>query len=229
MKRKPASLIFSIQLSVFLLIARSKLNFMKRDIDEFIKYGKTPEKIEAVEKIADEYMEIPNDDDLLGKQIITTEKKDKEAEKLRGILGGIMNRAQNTFGENTGEYRRFGVTSISDLDGMELYFSGFYAHRIATEYLTEMTPQGLTPAILTEFDTSNKSYLKALAEQLDALSNRDLATERRINKANQLYTEIVNLCATGKRIWGSVNEAKYNDYLIYDTPSGKKDDEVKPA
>jgi hypothetical protein len=38
---------------------------------------------------------------------------------------------------------------------------------------------------------------------------------------NVLYAELVKLCNTGKDIFYSLNEAKYNDYVIYNTPTGK--------
>lgn len=41
------------------------------------------------------------------------------------------------------------------------------------------------------------------------------------SKGNALYKAIVKICNTGKDIWYETNESKYNDYVIYNTPSGK--------
>ena len=92
--------------------------------------------------------------------------------------------------------------------------------RVATSLLTDLATKGLTKAILSELELLISNYEKALTAQEDAISDREIATEDRAEKANEVYKIVSDLCTTGKRIWASRNEAKYNDYVIYDTPSG---------
>ena len=56
--------------------------------------------------------------------------------------------------------------------------------------------------------------------QEDAIRLRDNATEDRIELGNELYKKIVELFDFGKDYWITRDEAKYNDYIISDTPSG---------
>ena len=229
MKKKIATLIFRIALPIFYLMVRAKLSFIRRDLVEFGKFGVTDETLTELDTLADSYAALPPDDDLVGQQVITTKKKDAEADIVREATAKILNRAENRFGRNSGEFRRFGVTGLSDLVDMQLYLAASNTQRVATIYLPDMAEQGLTAPILTEYDVIVKSYHKAVIDQMDAFALRDIATDNRIKAANELYLKISKHCETGKKIWGSVNEAKYNDYVIYDTPSGEPEEGENPV
>lgn len=57
-------------------------------------------------------------------------------------------------------------------------------------------------------------------EVAKGVSDRDIATENRIEALNALYALVMKYAGTGQDIFYEENEAKYNDYVIYDTPSG---------
>lgn len=220
MKKKTVSLAFRIGLPLFSVFARAKAGFMHRDLTEFEKFGVTKNSLQALDAMITEFEAIPTDEELLGDQVIATQEKDAQAEKVKGILGSLMTRAENKFGRESGQYRKFGVWDISPLDGGKLIYTATRAIRVATGYLPELRSEGLTQAMLTDFDAQVKTLSTKLAVQEDAISDRDIASENRTEKANAIYKLLVKYCETGKRIWASTNEAKYNDYVIYDTPTG---------
>ena len=47
-----------------------------------------------------------------------------------------------------------------------------------------------------------------------------IATEKRVEELNALYALVIKYAGIGQDIFYEENEAKYNDYVIYDTPSG---------
>jgi hypothetical protein len=220
MKKKIVDLIFRIRLTIFETWARGKLVFMRRDGVEFAKFGVTEAKLTDLENLISEFSEILTDDELLGVQVIATEKKDNLAKKLKSDMGAIMTRVGNHFGIHSAIYRHFGISEISALEGGEVSTAADKLYRVANIYITQLASEGLTPAILTDLKTKSEAYKTALDEQEDAIAARDIATENRCEKANEIYRLVVKYCGTGKRIWESVNEAKYNDYIIYDTPTG---------
>lgn len=67
----------------------------------------------------------------------------------------------------------------------------------------------------------------ALDDRIDAvargISDRDVATEGRIETLNTLYSYVTKYAGIGQDIFYEINEAKYNDYVLYDTPSGMPD------
>lgn len=229
MKKKPTVFIFNIRLTNFFTLMKAKLGHMRRDIVELVKFGIDAEKLDAAEALLTSFSEIPNDEELLGNQVSTTQQKDAAAAKVRLEIDSIMTRVENKFGSNSGTYRKFGITGTSTLDGGKLSYAGRRVHRVASELLTELAGEGLTAAILTSLKSDLDKYETALGMQEDAFSERDIATEDRATKANEIYLLVSKYCETGKKIWESINEAKYNDYLIYNTPTGQPETPEKNA
>lgn len=220
MKKKIPALIFNIKLGILITLVQAKLSFMRRDQDKFIVYGITAEKLSDLEESLEIFANIESDDELVGLQVLATQKKDNEAEKLRSVINSHLTRAANKFGINSGKYRKFGATAVSELFGGDLSYFARRVHRVSNGFLSELADEGLTAELLEDFYLLIKSYEKSLADQEDAMADRDIATETRTEMANEIYTTLVKYCDTGKRIWESTNAAKYNDYVIYDTPGG---------
>lgn len=66
MKKKIASLAFNIALPVFIVLARAKAGFMRRDLTEFEKFGVTGDSLDTLDTMITEFEAIPNDEELLG-------------------------------------------------------------------------------------------------------------------------------------------------------------------
>ena len=226
MKKKPAVQIFKIRLGVFYTYMMTKLGFMKRDSVEFVKQGVDQDKIAEVEDLLTEYSEIPTDDELIGAQMNATAEKDSARDKLRASISEIIDRAASKYGANSGYYRKFGIYTLSEIDGGELSSGARRVFRVGTSLISELASEGLTQAMLDAVKENNLIFDKALANQEDAISDREIAAEERIERANYIYGLMSNYCDKGKRIWVSTNQAKYNDYVIYDTPSGKPEEPV---
>ena len=224
MKKKPATQIFKIRLGVFYTYMKTKLSFIKRDSAEFLKQGVNEEKIAEVEALLAEYSEIPTDDELIGAQMNATAEKDSARDKLRASISEIIDRAASKYGANSGHYRKFGIYTLSELDGGELSTGARRVLRVGTSLLSELASEGLTQEMLDAVKENNLIFDKALAAQEDAISDREIAADMRIEKANYIYGLMSKYCEKGKRIWVSTNQAKYNDYVIYDTPSGKPEE-----
>jgi hypothetical protein len=227
MKKKPVKLIFNIPLGQFLVFVRSKLSFVRRDIAEFEKYGTTEDDVADTEAMASEWEQIKTDEELVGDHIQATQDKDELADKVRVDIRSIMTRVAKKFGEESAKYRKFGVSDLSHLEGGDLSYVALRVVRVAKEYLTQLESTGLTQAMITSLETEVKNYNSKLGVQEDAESERDIATEDRAEKANAIYRLIVEYCKTGRDIWYGKNEAKYNDYVIYDTPSGGQEEPPK--
>jgi len=45
---------------------------------------------------------------------------------------------------------------------------------------------------------------------------------------NALFDTMTKYCSYGQRKFFALNEAKYNDYIIYNTPSGLNEDPPAP-
>ncbi|MBD8081302.1 hypothetical protein [Chryseobacterium caseinilyticum] len=64
----------------------------------------------------------------------------------------------------------------------------------------------------------------AIDAQAKSVSDRDLATEDRIEALNRLYRLVTKYAGIGQDVFYETDEAKYNDYIIYNTPDGLPQD-----
>ena len=115
MKKKEVQLNFRIKIENFYSVIKARIGFMRRDKDEFVKYGISEDKINDVDNELEVFAEIPTDDELVGAQVQATQEKDTLAEKVRDTITGIMTRVINKYGTGSGYYRKFGVNGISNL------------------------------------------------------------------------------------------------------------------
>lgn len=195
-------------------------SYMERDATEFGGFNVTPTDTSAFGVLTDDFQEIETDEELSGVLIIATENRDAKAEEVKVAVRAIMTRAQNKFGVHSGRYRKFGTQGMDEMGDLALLACGRRVRRVANTYIGLLAAVGLTPAMLTALNTLNDELEDAIHDQRDAIADRDIATEDRIEHANALYKLLVDYCNIGKNIWVTSDEAKYNDYVIYDTPTG---------
>ena len=226
MKKKSLRPRFTIALTHFYTFCMAKLGFMERDLDEFTNFGIDQTDMDTLRELLVAFADVPTDEELLGAQLNATQAKDALAEELRQAINRIMTRVENKFGFRSGTYRKFGINGVSKLDTSELSYSSMRVLRVARSIQPQLVDEGLTVEMLTDFEGLLDQYNNALSDQEDAIADRDIATELRIEKANEIYDLVAKYCETGKRIWEATNEAKYNDYIIYDTPSGSSPKET---
>ncbi len=201
--------------------------FAHRDSAEFAARGYSATRLTTIAQQANDFGTVTSDEEMLALQMLRTEVKDKNRDALEDQLRTIFAMANNFFGSKSIQLRRFGDVGLSKQADNDLVRTARICIKTATEYLSDLASEGLTAAILATATAQTKALDEALDVQQLAISDREIAKETRIETANALYSEIAKLANTGKSIFRTTNEAKYNDYVIYDTPSGKNEDPPK--
>jgi hypothetical protein len=189
-----------------------------RDTAEMTPNGVTVARLDALKLKNEAFIDLEDDEEWAGLVSEKTDAKDIALEKCESRTRSIRRMAGNIFGENSSTYRRFGFEGINTLPEVDRIKAYFRVHRRASEKLVELTPEGLTAVILTDFNGECDAANLAYDEMVDTIKDRDIATEERIKLANEIYGEVVKIANTGKDVWYESSEAKYNDYVI--TESG---------
>jgi hypothetical protein len=210
---------FSMSYGELIGICSSVYGFMQRDAAEFLLFGVTATKISDFDDLLQEFIQMPQDQELEATEKNKTYLKNEIANELRILLRTYTMRAKLAFGENTGTYDRFHKKDMSKLNDRDLHLFAELVKDSAEELLTQLTPFGLTQALIDEFAALITSFYNAMYEQSQAVANRDNASKDRIEKANELFGLLSRYCEIGKTIWYETNEAKYNDYIIYTSVS----------
>lgn len=191
-----------------------------RDLAELAGYGVEATTLTALEAARNAFDDTQTDEELMGDMVYATQLKNAKRVELLTAIKQIADRARIKFGKDDGRFRKFGVEMLSRNTDNELVRVGKRVGRVATEFLTELATEGLTEAMITAMLALKDEFDTLIDEQEEAVSNRDIAVDERIRLGNELYALMVNLAAKGKLCWESVNEAKYNDYVLTSSGSG---------
>lgn len=196
------------------LLERDQLEFADRGFDAAAK-SSFIEKRDMVDSLT-------SDRTLEAQKMVFTERKVAAKNALEKTMRTILNMAAIHFGERSAHFRAFGPTNLTRLREAELarVYKGMAA--AATKNLVAMEGEGLRQILIDRLLQQGDAYDLALYEVADAIVARDIATEERILMQNDLYRLITKYAGIGKNIFYDTNEAKYNDYVIYDAQNGNQ-------
>jgi hypothetical protein len=191
-----------------------------RDIAEFTDRGYNAAKKAELTTARNTVDNFPNDEQLEAIKMNLTEQKDAARNALEKTMRSIFNRAENVFGLYSAKYKEFGNAGISQQSDAELVRVAKIMSLTAEKYLAELSDEGLTSEKVATLIAQRNALDMAIDKQAQGISDRDVAAEGRIEALNKLYQLLTKYTGIGKDIFYETNEAKYNDYIIYDTPSG---------
>lgn len=191
------------------------VNDMTRDITDFGDYGVDSTDVTALETLGNAFEIYPSDEMYEGEVIIATDVKNNIRLNVITSIRNLSMRVEIKWGEQSGQYKRLGIKGMYNMSDIKLLYTARRVHSVLTEYLSDLADEGLTQLMLDDFDDLNESFETAMNTQHDKINARDIATDERIKKGNELYSFVVKYCEIGKRIWFNVDSAKYNDYVIY--------------
>ena len=202
------------------------LALLDRDATEFADrgYDKNAKDnfIGAIETINN----LSSDETLEASKIGFTQSKDAARSGLEKSMRTIFNMAAIKYGTQSAKYRSFGNAEISRQPDAELVRTYKVMAQAANENLADLASEGLTQYkidVLTAQGIALDDSIDAVAK---GISDRDIATESRVEALNSLYALVIKYAGIGQDIFYEENEAKYNDYVIYDTPSGLPEEEA---
>jgi len=222
MSKKPERKNYNLTYAALKQKADDIVNSIRRDNAEFATRMVTPETVTGFEGKIQDFDDVPTDKELLADISIATEAKDQGRAGMLTKIRTIRTMAGNKYGERDAKYGKYGFENLTTQSDEKLCRMAKRVSRTANANIAELATEGLTEAFLTELDAIVKKFDDDIDNKVTAEKNRDIITQERIAKGNLVYKELVRLTNTGKDLWAATDEAKYNDYVIYDTPSGNK-------
>lgn len=193
-----------------------------RDAELFQQYGYSMERLKAFKAQCDQFQQLPDDHEMVGEQMVSTEKKNLAAESLRTAIRGVMTRVAMKYHDKTGRYRKFGTAKLGDMSDPQLLFCGRRVVRVARAQIDFLADVGMTEQILQRVSDACSTFEAAMNIQQDRLHDRDIAVERRMDQGNKIYAELVTVCDIGKDIWAVKDRIKYDQYCIYESNNEQK-------
>ena len=228
MKKNPVTRNFLFPDAVLKQKADEFINLLDRDIVEFTDRGYSPAKKTELINARNAVEDFPSDEQLDSIKMNLTAEKDVARSALEKTMRTILNMATNIFTFGSAKHKEFGASDVSRQPDAEIVRNARIMSATAEKYLTDLTPEGLTQDKINTLIAQRETLDLALDAQAKGVSDRDVATEDRVEVLNTLYALLIKYAGTGQDIFYETDEAKYNDYVIYDTPSGLPNDETPP-
>ena len=200
------------------VLASKICTYLTRDLADLLDFGITTQKIADLKALISEFQNFPDDDYYLGDSMEATELKNQKAVELKEEYRKMILRINMVWGDNPGKLRKVSASEYYSAPLDKLLAMARKTHTFATKYLTELTPAGLTQALLDKFKQLTDDLEAAMAAQDEAIDIRDSKATERGNMGNEIYKTISMYCEIGKKLYVKSNPSKYNDYVIY-TPS----------
>lgn len=199
-----------------------RIKYAHRDIAQFEEYGYTLERLRVFKALCDKFSALPDDEELLGDQMVTTEKKYKAAEGLKSAIRSLMTRVAIKYSNRSGRYRKFGTSKMGDMTDAQLIFCGRRVVRVARQQLDFLAETGVNENVIRRVSEATRDFERAVNIQQDKVADRDISVERRVEQGNKLYDELITLCNIGKDIWAEKDPVKYENYCIYESNNDQK-------
>lgn len=199
-----------------------RLRYANRDLEQFEQYNYGIEKMKKLKALADRFRDLPDDDELVGEQMMLSEKKYKSSADLQAAIRSLMTRVALKFNNRTGRYRKFGATKLGDLTDAQLIFCARRVVRVARQQIDFLDDVGVNEKVLGRISDACQTFENAVNLQQDKVADRDIGVERRVELGNELYEELVVLCNIGKDIWNNNDKAKYENYCLYESNNDQK-------
>jgi hypothetical protein len=199
-----------------------RIRYAKRDIKQFEQYGYSKARLKGFLDKCEKFRQLPDDDEVLGDQMIVTEKKNTAAEKLKGAIRSIMTRVAMKYNNRSGRYRKFGTAKMGDMTDAQLLFCGRRVARVARQQIDFLAEVGVSENVIQKVADACRLFENALNIQQDKVAERDIAVERRTEQGNILYDEMVTLCNIGKDAWAEIDPVKYENYTVYESNNDQK-------
>ena len=193
-----------------------------RDIEQFKQYGYSPEKLTGFAAHCEKFKNLPDDDEMVGDQMIVTEKKYDAAEKLKNAVRSIMTRVEMKYGNRSGRYRKFGTAKMGDMTDAQLLFCGRRVVRVCRGQIDFLSDVGVNETQILKVQDACSVFENALNIQHDRVADRDISVEYRIEQSNKIYQLMIEACTIGKDIWTDKDPIKYEQYCIYESNNDQK-------
>lgn len=222
MKKQPTNRQYNFPDADLYVQALERIKYAYRDSKQFETYSYTMERLKNFKALCDQFHALPDDDEVLGDQMIASEKKDAAAERLKSAIRSLMTRVAMKYNNRTGRYRKFGTSKLGDMTDAQLLFCGRRVVRVARQQIDFLSDVGVNDTILNRIVEAYQDFERALNIQQDKVADRDIAVERRTEIGNKVYQELVMLCDIGKDIWAEKDPVRYENYCIYESNNDQK-------
>jgi len=219
MAKNNASRQFALSYPELTQISKNLCEVLTRDVEDLSIFGLSAPAILNLSTITTDFENSRIDVEYSGDAMVKTEEKNILSEQALDQIRFMNARVVAAFGENSVVYDTFKFGDIYIMTDPEILETLRRIARMAEQFITELTPYGVTPILITSLEDLAEELSTSLIVKEKTQDARRLAAAERVEKANEIYNFITTYSNFGKKFYGKTNPAKYQDYIIYDPSS----------
>ena len=191
--------------------------YMTRDATEFAARGVDSLAITAFETLGNAFEIFPPDEYYSAQVTAEVEAKNTARENAFALAQKISGFFEQQWGLDSWQYKQLGIKGL--INASDDKFKSVCRNVVATaeDQLANLTAIGLTQADIDNLEAEAQTMEDEGHEIKEKVALRDSKTQERSEKGNELFSYVKKYSTIGKLIWENIDEAKYNDYIIYKT------------
>lgn len=199
-------------------LADEILDLTVRDAAEFVTKGWDNARLATVSAAREDFNDYPSDEKSNSLRQKATDEKNKARDLLEEATRNIFVAVDNRY-DDASDQNLFGHRDLARLTDNQLHRRAKLIYEAVNEHQADLVSEGITAAVVSAYNALASDFDLKIDRQRKSENDRNAEASKRVELGNKLYRLLIKVCNVGKVIWYSVNEAKYNDYVIYDVAS----------
>ncbi len=191
------------------------LNYLRRDIADFIIFGITPAKIEEFEAQRLSFSKIPSDALSGMEATLAKEARKVSREHLITEMSNVALRFALAFGDSHTKLRELEVDKLAQQSDEILANRARHIAASIDSNAAEIEDYGQTEEMTTKYKAAVTDFEAKVIFAQDADDQRLKNTAIRVSKGNELYDKVLNFTNIGKKVYRKKDTLKFSNYVIY--------------
>jgi len=208
---------FALSFADLCMLASNLVILMNRDSVQFLTRGVTAQDISDFEAMGNDFEIFPPDEYYSALVSAEVEAKETARTNCTNNIRLISGFFEQMWGIADYRYKQLNIKSFHNRADSNFLTTARNVVAVATEYLADLSPIGLTQGMIDALETEAQTFEDKMNNINTQKALRDSKTQERTLNGNDLYNYCKKYSTIGKLIWENLDEAKYNDYVIYKT------------
>ena len=218
------SKIYRISDAEMVLLSLEIASQMKVDINKFMDYNITVDKVNAFIDKVNQFEQYNNySQSVVDYKIVSEDKKKLIATLLKSFKEMAL-RVEIKWGKKSIKYKQLELSKLHHLRVPELYTKLRTNIKFIEDHLVELIDLGLTMEMIDSVTDMLDELMIMINEQAKELNQSKETTRIRRQLGNEIYKQLSYYSLIGKTIWKDLNPAKYNSYKLNQTKVGRPKD-----
>ena len=215
------SKIYRISDAEMVLLSLEIASQMKVDINKFMDYNITVDKVNAFIDKVNQFEQYNNYSQSVVDYKIVSEDKKKLITDLLKSFKEMALRVEIKWGKKSIKYKQLELSKLHHLRVPELYTKLRTNIQFIEEHIIELIDLGLTIGMIDSFKELLDELMIMINEQSKELNQSKETTRIRRKLGNEIYKQLSYYSLIGKTIWKDTNPAKYNNYKLNQSKVGR--------